>query len=199
MTRRMLIVFAIVSLTAIAHPNTAGAEAPERYDGPDLRRWSAVVSDLDETIRLYTEILGFELGDVSVDSKTSYVYEIFNISTDITTRHATFHAGDKKRVLSVVEVPGIDLPKLPQSPRMSVALINANGRFDEIYARLAREGYEVLPTHALGDKGIEVGFIDRDGHLYALYEYPYEGDIEIQSFNEAQQLPADLQQGGRLK
>jgi len=192
MTGRILGVLAVIALAAVVDVNTVGAEESDGYDGPDLRRWSAVVSSLDETIHLYTDILGFELGDVSVDSKTSYVYEIFNISRDITTRHATFHAGDKKRVLSVVEVPGVELPTPPQSPRMSVALINAKGRFDEIHTRLTEEGYTVLPTHALGDRGIEVGFIDRDGHLYALYEYPYDGDIEIQSFNEAQQLPADL-------
>ena len=157
------------------------AEESAEYDGAELRRWSAIVADLDETIYLYTDILGFELGDVTTDPKTSYVYEVFNISRDITTRHATFHAGDNKRVLSVVEVPGVNLPKPPQHPRMSVTLLNAKGRFDEIYTRLVDEGYSTLKPHALGSRGIEVGFIDKDGHLYAMYEFPYKGEIEIQS------------------
>ena len=165
-------------LIAIGGIVPAIADESDPYRGADLRRWSAVVADLDETIYLYTEILGFELGDVSVDPNTSYVYEVFNISRDITTRHATFHAGDKKRVLSVVEVPGIELPQPPQSPRMSVTLLNANGRFDQILNLLIKKGYETMKPHALGERGIEVGFVDRDGHLYALYEYPYNGSID---------------------
>ena len=157
----------------------AVAQENDDYDGVEFRRWSAVVSDLDETIHLYTEILGLQLGDVTVDKKTSYVYEIFNISPNVTTRHATFHAGEKKRVVSVVEVPNDDLNSPPQNPRMSVALFNAKGRFDQILRRLKREGYITMKPHALGSQGIEVGFLDRDGHLYSLYEYPYSGSIKI--------------------
>lgn len=158
---------------------TVGWAENGSYQGPEFRRWSAVVSDLNETITLYRDILGFELGDVSEDPKDSYVYEVFNIDSKITTRHATFHAGSKKRVLSVVEVPGTPLQKPPQSPRLSVALINANGNFDLIVNKLHKHGYEVLTPHALGAEGIEIGFLDKDGHLYALYEYPYAGVQEI--------------------
>ena len=180
MIREMIFVAGITLIAvAIGSSGVAQADDPNPYRGAELRRWSAVVSDLDETIHLYTEILGFELGDVTTDPKTSYVYEVFNISRDITTRHATFHAGAKKRVLSVVEVPGVKLPMPPQSPRMSVTLLNANGRFDEIVTRLIDEGYETMEPHALGATGIEIGFIDRDGHLYALYEYPYKGAIDL--------------------
>ncbi len=160
---------------------TQATETPteEPYDGPQFRRWSAVVSDLDETIHLYTKVLGFQLGTVSVDPQTSYVYEVFNIDRGIATRHATFHAGALKRVMSVVEVPGLDPARLPESPRAGVALINANGNFDAIVARLKAGNYETLQPHRLGANGIEVGFLDRDGHMYALYEFPYEGAIKL--------------------
>lgn len=150
------------------------AQADEAYSGSEFRRWSPVVSSLDETIHLYVNILGFELGTVSADPETSYVYEIFGIDKSIKTRHATFDAGNKKRVLSVVEVPGakVDSSKLP---RMSVVLLNTKGRFDEIVRQLKSESYRLLTPHKLGNKGIETGFIDRDGHLYALYEFPYTG------------------------
>ncbi len=147
----------------------------EPYAGVEFRRWSAIVSDMDEAIHLYRDILGFELGDVAVDPKTSYVYEMFSIDPQITTRHAMFHAGDKKRVLTVVEVPGIALEQPPQSPRMSVVLYNSNGRFDEIVKQLIAENYQVLTPRKLGDSGMEIGFVDNDGHLHALYEYPYIG------------------------
>ncbi len=171
--------FLFVPLALLLGTELTVAQESADYEGVEFRRWSAVVSDLDETIHLYTEILGLRLGDVTVDKKTSYVYEIFNISPNITTRHATFHEGKKERVLSVVEVPDIELQSPPQNPRMSVALFNANGRFDQILKRLKREGYITMKPHALGSQGIEVGFLDRDGHLYALYEYPYSGNIKF--------------------
>jgi catechol 2,3-dioxygenase-like lactoylglutathione lyase family enzyme len=167
-----ILIFVVTAATAAAE---SAAEKDAPYAGVEFRRWSAIVSNLDEAIHLYSDILGFELGEIAVDPKTSYVYEMFAIDPEITTRHAMFHAGDKKRVLTVVEVPGITLQKPPQSPRMSVALFNANGRFDEIIKQLIAENYQVLTPRKLADTGIEIGFIDNDGHLHALYEYPYTG------------------------
>ena len=164
----------MISSNAVAVADTA-PEMKEPYAGAEFRRWSAIVSDLDATIHLYRDILGLELGDVEEDPKTSYVYEMFSIDPEITTRHAMFHAGEKKRVVTVVEVPGVTLEKPPQSPRLSVALFNANGRFDEIVGQLLAESYQVLTPRKLGATGIEIGFLDNDGHLYALYEYPYIG------------------------
>jgi catechol 2,3-dioxygenase-like lactoylglutathione lyase family enzyme len=171
----LLVSALIVGSSSTASSAESVAESKESYAGAEFRRWSAVVSDLDEAIHLYSDILGFELGDVEEDPKTSYVYEMFSIDPGITTRHAMFHAGEKKRVLTVVEVPGVKLEKPPQSPRMSVALYNANGRFDEIVRQLIAEDYRVLTPRTLGDNGMEIGFIDNDGHLHALYEYPYTG------------------------
>jgi len=151
------------------------AQDDDQYSGAKFRRWSAVVSDMDSSIHLFRDILGFELGSLTTDPNSSYVYEMFGIDTSITTRHATFHAGVSKRVLSIIEVPGVDLPVPSSSPRMSAALINANGRFDEIVKRLINDGYVVLEPHDLNKVGIEIGFMDRDGHWYALYEYPYKG------------------------
>lgn len=177
-TARYFDLLFIAALAILAHSAAAETsdDSDSAYDGAEFRRWSAVVSSLEETVHLYTDILGFELGDVTTDPKTSYVYEVFDIGRHTTTRHATFHAGEKKRVLSVVEVPGAHVGRAQGTPRMSVALLNANGRFDEIVRRLQKEGYDTLPPHKLGETGIEIGFMDRDGHLYALYEYPYTGN-----------------------
>lgn len=149
-------------------------ESSALYQGVKVRRWSAVSSDLDATIELYTEVLGLELGTVTVDAPESYVYATFNIDPSTVTRHATFHAGDDQRAISVVEYSGARL-NVPQSPRTSVLLLNANGRFDTIVTLLRRRGYKTMPVHALGSDGVELAFTDRDGHLYALYEIPYQG------------------------
>jgi catechol 2,3-dioxygenase-like lactoylglutathione lyase family enzyme len=168
-----LIIYCVSQSSLALAQDQVAEESP--YQGVQFRRWSPIVSNLDETIHLYTDILGLKLGSVTTDPKTSYVYEIFGIDSKITTRHAIFNAGATKRVLSVVEVPDAASQFMPQSPRMSAVLMNANGRFDEIVRQLKEEGYKTLSPHALGKNGIEIGFIDRDGHLYALYEFPYSG------------------------
>lgn len=174
-----LVIIALLLLgTAVgggSGPTNAAEVENSPYAGVQFRRWSAVVSDLDDTIHLYTDILGLELGDVTIDPPTSYVFEVFAIDRSIQTRHATFHAGQNKRVVSVVEVADLKLQQPPQSPRMAAALFNANGRFDDIVKRLKVDGYQTLTPHVLGKYGMEIGFIDNDGHLYALYEHPYQG------------------------
>ena len=148
----------------------------DEYTGARFRRWSPVVADIDETVRLFRDILGFELGEITTDPPTSYVYEVFGLDPERPVRHATFHAGEQQRVLSVVEVPGARITRKPGAPRMAAALFNANGRFDTIVAALREADYELLQPHRLGSNGIEIGFIDANGHLFALYEIPYAGE-----------------------
>lgn len=158
----------VLGLVALGHSHLASSE------GAGFRRWSPVVSNLEDTIHLYTDILGFELGEVTEDPPESYVYKVFNVPPGIVTRHALFHDGDQKRVLSIVEIPGL-APQETDGVRRSLTLFNARGRFDAIVDRLTAEGYATLPPQALGSSGIEMGFRDRDGHLYALYQIPYQG------------------------
>ncbi|XUU59617.1 VOC family protein [Erythrobacter sp. HA6-11] len=157
----------------VATPETGG----EVYSGATIRRWSPIVSDMDRAIELYRDILGFELARIYEDPPESYVFEIYGIAAGTKTRHAMFNAGDDMRVLSVVEVPDLERLRATEAPRMSALLVNANGRFDEIVAMLRDRDYRLLSPHKLGANGIEMGFVDYDGHLYALYEIPYSGEI----------------------
>lgn len=168
------------SALAQSEAQPEAAEEKQPYAGSIIRRWSPLVSDMDRAIELYRDILGFELARLYEDQPDSYVFEIFDIERGTTTRHAIFDAGEDKRVLSVVEVPGMTANRAGESPRMSVLLVNANGRFDEIVGLLKERGYAMLNPHSLGPNGIEVGFIDGDGHLYSLYEIPYEGEIDLE-------------------
>lgn len=162
------------SASAPAVRTFATTEDAKVYQGVKVRRWSAVTANLDATIALYTEVLGMELGSVTTDPSDSYVYDTFNIDPVTVTRHAVFHAGEDRRAISVVEYAGVNL-NIPQSPRTNVLLLNANGRFDTIVTSLRRRGYKTMPVHALGSNGVELAFTDRNGHLYALYEIPYQG------------------------
>jgi len=142
------------------------------YTGAYIRRPTLVVHNMDGALSLYRDILGLKLGRLSQDPADSYVYTTFNIPKDTTTMHATLDTDKGARVLSLVEVKSMTVPDRANNLRRSAILINANGRLAEIRERLLKENFVVYPNHALGKTGTEFAFIDKDGHLIALYEFP---------------------------
>jgi hypothetical protein len=77
--------------------------------------------------------------------------------------------------LALLEVRGV--PLAPKSGiRTTGAVINANGRLAEIISKakgmgLTVFGARVLASVGQGD-GTEQGFLDWDGNVIVLYEYP---------------------------
>jgi len=162
-----------VALFSLAHIAPVSAEDAETYDGSYVRRPTLVVSDMDAALSLYRDILGFRLGSLKEDPKTSYVYEAFNIPNEATVMHATLDSDVEKRTLSLVEYKALLQKSSNEDVRMAAVLMNANGRFDEIESALRAGGYHLLSSHALGANGIEMGFLDRDGHLIVVYQINY--------------------------
>lgn len=142
------------------------------YTGAYIRRPTLVVHDMEGALRLYRDILGLKLGRLGQDDPESYVYTTFNIPKRTPVMHATMDTDKGGRVLSLVEVKSMIVPNSKNMLRTSAIMINANGRLDEIRKRLIKDGFTVYPNHKLGRTGTEFAFIDADGHLIALYEFP---------------------------
>lgn len=142
------------------------------YTGAYIRRPTLVVHDMEGALTLYRDILGLKLGRLNQDPPDSYVFTTFNIPAGTNVMHATLDTDKGARVLSLVEVKTMSVPDSANNLRTSAILINANGRLADIRTRLIKEGYTVYPNHALGKTGMEFAFIDNDGHLIALYEFP---------------------------
>lgn len=174
MRQTFIFVFAAILVAQIA---PVFAEETEPYDGSYIRRPTLVVSDMDAALSLYRDILGFRLGSLKEDPKTSYVYEAFNIPNDATVMHATLDSDTEKRTLSLVEYNALTPRSTKADIRAAAILINANGRFDEIENSLSTGGYHMLNPHNLGANGIEMGFLDRDGHLIVIYQINYRKEI----------------------
>lgn len=152
-----------------ANESTASKPA---YSGVYIRRPTLVVRDMEESLSLYRDTLGLVLGDLRADPPDSYVFTTFNIPAGTPVMHATLDSDRGKRVLSLVAVASMPTPEADAGIRTSAILVNANGRLAEIRDQLVGDGYLVLPNHALGETGTEFAFVDRDGHLIALYEFP---------------------------
>ena len=173
MIRTVCALILAAAVTAAAPAQDDGA-----YDGSFFKRQALVVSDMERALRLYRDVLGFELHSLTQSSETSYSYEVFNIPREASIRFATLDAGETQiRTLALIEVTGVALE--PQTGvRRAAAVINVNGRYDDVLAAIDEMGLDRAEPRALGDpdsergQGIELGFTDWDGNLVVIYEFP---------------------------
>lgn len=149
------------------------AAAEEPYDGAHFKRATLVVADMDRSLEIYRDILGFDLDGISSSSDESYSYPVFRIDPKAKIRFATLSAGSEQvRTLALTEVTGVELPK-PGVPLMSAVVI----RVDDLAATMAtikELGLETTEPKTAGRPGeftfVEQSFVDFDGHLVVLYQ-----------------------------
>ena len=89
---------------------------------------------------------------------------------------STLSAGpNQARTLALLEVKGVRLPR-KTGIRTTGAVINANGRLDAIIASARTMGLTVMGPRVLESatqgNGIEQGFLDWDGNVIVLYQFP---------------------------
>ena len=157
---------------------SVNAQEVDQYDGSFYKRQAIVVSDMERALTLYRDVLGFELHALTQSSADSYSYDVFNIPREATVRFATLDAGETQiRTLALVEVTGVALE--PQSGvRRAAAVVNVNGRYEDVLAAVDEMGLDRAEPRALGDpesergQGVELGFTDWDGNLVVIYQFP---------------------------
>jgi catechol 2,3-dioxygenase-like lactoylglutathione lyase family enzyme len=150
--------------------------AAAAYDGPLVKRTALVVSNIDRSLTVYRDLLGFQLNSLTQSGPNSYSYEVFALPRDVPIRFATLNSGpDQQRSLALIESAGID-PYPADQPRPAALVINANGRFDDILAGARAMGLTVIEPRPLisqtQGEGIEGAFLDHDGHLIVIYQFP---------------------------
>jgi catechol 2,3-dioxygenase-like lactoylglutathione lyase family enzyme len=162
----------LMALSALATP----AHAEPAPDSPlHLKRHNLVVADLDRSLAIYRDILGFSVARISESSAQSYSYPVFNIPAEATLRSATLNSDTEQRHFALTEVRGVPLPR-PDSHgiRMSTPVIQVRD-FDTVLSALREAGLTIVdPTTDIGADGRvfkELAFIDPDGHLVVLYQF----------------------------
>ena len=178
MKNKIISAFLILFIGGVFPPLLAQYTTPpsdnKPYTGVLVKRTAIVVASFDNSLKLYRDVLGFQLNGISVDKPESYGYDVFEIPKNIQTRFATFNSGESQiRSLALVEVPNIVFEK---GTRQAVLVLNANGRLDEILAGIKALGLPILPEKSLPSPtqgvGREVAFKDFDGHTIVLYQFP---------------------------
>ncbi len=160
----------LVVLALFVNPVNAGDEP---YTGANFKRVTLVVSDIDRSLGIYRDILGFQLDGVMESSAESYSYPVFRIDPKAKIRFATLSAGPEQvRTMALTEVTGIELAK-PGRPFMTASVIRVDD-LDGTFEKLEALGLEIVaPTisERPGEfKFKEQAFVDFDGHLIVLYQ-----------------------------
>ena len=169
--RIRVLAFLIIVPCLVAGALHAGDEA---YDGAHFKRVTLVVSDINRSLEIYRDILGFHLdGIMEAAGHESYSYPVFKIDPDATVRFATLSAGTEQiRTMALTEVRGMDLPK-PGKPHMTATVIRVDD-LDGTFKKLDALGLETVPPKIAERPGEfrfkEQAFVDFDGHLIVLYQ-----------------------------
>ena len=139
---------------------------------PDLKRINLIVSDLDQSLEIYRDVIGMEVFEIKNSEKGSYAYKVFNLPEDADMRFASLNIGSKTRGFSLTEIKNAELPSL-DGIRMTTAVIQVED-LREIYQKIIDMNlYYTEIDQDITPEGItfaEFSFTDYDGHLVVLYE-----------------------------
>lgn len=140
---------------------------------PMLKRINLCVADMERSLKVYRDILGFTVNHLKDSASDSYSYPVFMFPKEAKLRFATLDSPTQERTLALTEVRGITPPKMP-IPHMTAVVLNCVN-FDEVVTKAKAMGLKVVPEQPLPDldgkpKGRETAFVDPDGHLVVLYK-----------------------------
>jgi catechol 2,3-dioxygenase-like lactoylglutathione lyase family enzyme len=161
----------------------AAADAPlqtggsrQMADDSDLQvtKVNLIVSNLERSLTIYRDALGFTVDYTRATPLESYSYPIFNLPKSARMRFTALSAGDQKQIISLTEVTGIDLGKGPAIATSATVIHVAD--LDGALRKLAAiPGVSMLPERPLigpkGHMGREIAFVDPDGHRILLFRH----------------------------
>ncbi len=160
----------LIGLLLVAGP--AGGETQPASPEVALKRVNLLVRDMERSLAVYRDILGFRVFQCSDSSPQSFSYPVFRLPAQAKLRFCTLDSSTEVRALALTQVTGIELPATP-SPHLSAPVIRVGG-IDGVLARLKAAGLDVVEPRrsktAEGHEFTELAFTDPDGHLVVLYQ-----------------------------
>ena len=138
-----------------------------------FQRGNYVVRDIEQSLRFYRDVLGFNVAFIKDSPDDSYSYPVFEIERSTVIRFAVLSTATQQRVMALTEVPG-DHPEVAHPRRAAIVL--EVGDVDAVVNAAQDAGCHVyeegeLLTHD-GRRGREVGLLDYDGNLTVIYHIP---------------------------
>ncbi|MGD1872037.1 MAG: VOC family protein [Mastigocoleus sp.] len=138
----------------------------------NIKRPCLVVADLEKSLEVYRDILGFRLDYVSEASSDSYLYKIFEFPKSAKVTFAALSTENEPRALALTEVKNIVLP--PVNAPHRIALVVRVKQVSERIDKLTQIGLKVIEVNHFKQPPnlsfTEQAFFDYDGHLIMLYD-----------------------------
>jgi catechol 2,3-dioxygenase-like lactoylglutathione lyase family enzyme len=137
-----------------------------------LKRVNLLVRDMQRSLAIYRDILGFRIFQCSDATPQSYSYPVFHIPPQAKLHFCTLDSTTEVRALALTQVTGVELPPQP-ALHLSAPVIRVD-RFEDVHAKLKAAGLEVVePRRSKTSEGQdfrELAFTDPDGHVVVLYQ-----------------------------
>ncbi|RKR15250.1 catechol 2,3-dioxygenase-like lactoylglutathione lyase family enzyme [Maribacter vaceletii] len=135
------------------------------------KRITLCVADLERSLTIYRDILGFTINYIQPSEKDSFSYPVFNIPNEADLNFATMDSPTQERTFALTEIKGVPLPK-QEGIHMTASVIKVDDLADVI-SKIKDLGLKT--TDVKTDENdyatfIEQAFIDYDGHLIVLYQ-----------------------------
>ncbi len=138
---------------------------------PFYKRVTLVVADIDRSLEIYQDILGFTINSRKASDDDSYSYPVFNIPTEAQISFATLDSPDQNRTIGLTEVKGVELPQ-HNGIHMTASVIKVSD-LDDVMAKIKALGLSFTEPEMDGNDHFtfkEQAFVDFDGHLIVIYE-----------------------------
>ncbi|WP_109354012.1 VOC family protein [Sphingorhabdus sp. EL138] len=159
-------------------PTIAGLTIEEamvtKKEGVHFKRVALVVSDIDRSLKIYRDALGFEPNTISSSPLASFGHHIFGAPDNAEMRFVSLNSKQEMRTLALSEVKGVELTptRTPPSPYSAVHVIEVLD-INESITNIKKLGLKTSEFYAADYDGYSVkeqGFSDYDGHQIVLYE-----------------------------
>lgn len=167
-----LLLPACMSTVTYSDPDPAPVVKQTEFAYPHVKRPNLLVADLERSLEIYRDILGFEDAEIGTSGLDSYSYPVFNIPREARMRFVYLGEPGEDRVFGLTEINNVDLPRPADRPYMSTVVIGITG-FDEAYEKLRALGLDTTEPRVSGGSEFtfkEGRFVDPDGHMIVIYE-----------------------------
>ncbi|MDY6940039.1 MAG: VOC family protein [Cyanobacteriota bacterium] len=162
------------------NPTSDNNSASSAFDRLHLKRPCMAVADLERSLSLYRDILGFRLDYFDDASPNSYLYPVFGLPENARLKFAALSTESEARSLALTEVKGIELPP-PTTPHRAAIVIQVPEVAPKI-AKIRELGLPVVRSSTFTAppnlRFTEQAFCDYDGHLIVLYDVKVDEDGE---------------------
>ena len=136
-----------------------------------IHRPNLLVADLERSLRVYRDILGFQVAYAGPASEGGLMQNLFNLDPDEPLRIAFLSAGeDRWGVLALTESKAAPVSRDEEKYRMLI-ITEIDDDLDHVIQQLEDEGLDVDRRFELYDPPrTDVAFTDPDGHRIVLFQ-----------------------------